>query len=179
MENVPQVEREKSEVEQQLSEVREKLEEAERERERVKKEMDGVRKDCEQETRRCREDAERAKETQTREKESFDAQVSQPHTLCQLRERGGGEQVTELCGMLERYRNENQKIVQQKEQHIQSLQSSLELARQNKAGPTPNTSTTVCVCVCVCVWLGGDGGTGERVSGRSVQTGRGGVHTAD
>ena len=41
--------------------------------------------------------------------------------------------MTELCGRLERYRSENQKIVQQKELQIQSLQSSLASSRERKA----------------------------------------------
>ena len=46
--------------------------------------------------------------------------------------------------MLERYRSENNKIVEQKDQQIHSLQSSLSEASKTKV-------VSVCVCVCVCV----------------------------
>ena len=51
-------------------------------------------------------------------------------------------QVTELCGMLEKYRSENNKIVQQKDLQIHSLQASL--ADANKAKVC--TPRVVCVC---------------------------------
>ena len=102
-------------MERELGDVRRKLEEVEGEREAVRGEMEGVRRESGEEVRRWREEAERARDTLTQEKESFDAQV------------------TELCGMLERYRNENQKIVQQRELQIQSLQSSLTSSRERQA----------------------------------------------
>lgn len=119
-------------MEGKLGEVKRQLEEVEKEGEKVKLEMERVKRESEEETRRWRDEAERARETQSREKESFDTQVSH---LCSslsltMRER---HQVTELCGMLERYRSENQKIVQQKELQIQSLQTSLTTSRENKA----------------------------------------------
>ena len=45
-------------------------------------------------------------------------------------------QVTELCGMLEKYRTENNKIVQQRDVQIHSLQTSLADTSKAKVRPT-------------------------------------------
>ena len=61
--------------------------------------------------------------------------------------------MTELCGMLERYRNENHKIVQQKDLQIKNIQNSLTDTSKTKARHMyiHGHGEYVCVCVCVCV----------------------------
>lgn len=117
--------------------MRQKCEEAIQRREEQQRSSEAilaeVRSQTAREVEQCRQEADRARETQLREKEGFDTQVSSPLLLYTVRAPCTCIciQVTELCGMLEKYRSENNKIVQQKDLQIHSLQSSL--ADANKA----------------------------------------------
>ena len=109
------VEAEAEQLRQQLKEAseslageREREREVEREREReVEREVAAMRMQWETEVQQWKKEAETARCSLETEKSSFDGQVA------------------ELCAMLERYRTENHKLVQQKDLQIHSLQSSL------------------------------------------------------